>query len=69
MDCRMPDDETMQRMAEEYDRALRRSGAAAGALSLKESAAKERALSSPGCGLLLLYFAFALGYNFAGIAR
>ena len=26
MDCRMPDDETMQRMAEEYDRALRKSG-------------------------------------------
>ena len=34
MDCRMPDDETMQRMAEEYDRALRKSGCRAGALAL-----------------------------------
>ena len=57
MDYRLPDDETMQKMAEEFARVLPR----AGALSLPDAGGPPL---FPARDFLLLYFAFALGYNF-----
>ena len=63
MDFLLPSDEAMDKMAEEYSRALSRRTDAVDALSLVSANPALTGVLSPLPAVLLLYFAFALGYN------
>lgn len=65
MDVLLPSDETMEKMAKEYARALSGTDGKVLALNAADGESSLRRRDDGGCPVfLLLYFAFALGYNF-----
>ena len=66
MDLLLPSEEAMTKMAAEYAEVLSAAGRGAGTLSCVSpcGGGLSPCLSSPLAELLLLYFAFSLGYNF-----
>lgn len=64
MDVLLPSEEVMEKMAKEYARALADTGGKVLSLDAADGAASPRRGGDRACpGFLLLYFAFALGYN------